>query len=83
MEDKKKNAYKFLIYQAFLDIKNSRNHKEAFRIAYAFHNLAELLTKDFEGMNEVNFWEIMNVLDKEFGLNHYRKLFESTLAKDR
>jgi hypothetical protein len=83
MEDKKKNAYKVLIYQAFLDIKNSSNHKEAFRIAHAFHNLAELLTKDFEGMNEDHFWEIMNVLDKEFGLDHYRELFERTVAKDR
>ncbi|MGM0899727.1 MAG: hypothetical protein ACQEXB_01215 [Bacillota bacterium] len=46
MEDKKKNAYKVLIYEA-------------------------------------NFWEIMNVIDKEFGLNPYRQLFESTLAKDR
>ena len=83
MEDNKKNAYKVLIYQAFLDIKNSRNHNVAFHIAHAFHNLADLLTKDFEGMDEVDFWERISFLDKKFGLNHYRGLFDSTLANDR
>ncbi|KAA0543114.1 hypothetical protein FZW96_20965 [Bacillus sp. BGMRC 2118] len=82
MEDKKKNAYKVLINQAFLDIKNSRNHEEAFRIAHAFHNLADLMTRDFEEMNEVNFWEIITGLEKDFRLNHYRELFESILDND-
>ncbi|MGG1680367.1 hypothetical protein ACIFOT_32535 [Neobacillus sp. NRS-1170] len=56
MENKKKYAYKVLIYQAFVDIKNNSTHEEAFHIAHVFHNLAYFLTKDFEGINEAEFW---------------------------
>jgi hypothetical protein len=79
MEDKRKNAYKTLIYQAFLDIKNSNDLKKAFHIAHSFHNLSEFLIKDFDGMDEDNFWSRIKYLEDNYSLNHYRSLFEETI----
>ncbi|UKS29593.1 hypothetical protein LOZ80_11920 [Paenibacillus sp. HWE-109] len=82
MEESKRKAYLALNYQALLDIKNSgefnaSNYNRVFRIAHAFHNLALSITEDFEGFNEENFWSSVNGLEKEFGLIHYRELFEN------
>ncbi|MEH7403648.1 hypothetical protein V7148_22090 [Gottfriedia acidiceleris] len=82
MENNKKYAYKVLIYQAFVDIKNNATQEEAFHIAYVFHNLALLLVKDFEGMNEAEFWGRINFLQKKLGVKHYKELFESALANE-
>jgi hypothetical protein len=82
MENKKKYAYKILIYQAFVDIKNNSTLEEAFHISHVFHNLAYFLTKDFEGMNEAEFWSQINFLEKKLGINHYKELFESAIAND-
>ncbi|MFB7142687.1 hypothetical protein ACFCYN_24060 [Gottfriedia sp. NPDC056225] len=82
MENKKKYAYKVLIYQAFVDIKNNTTHEEAFHIAHVFHNLALLMVKDFEGMNEAEFWSQINLLQKKLGVKYYKELFESALANE-
>ncbi|UUZ81247.1 hypothetical protein LJK88_42265 [Paenibacillus sp. P26] len=82
MEENKKKAYLILNYQAFLDIKNSgqfnqHNFDQVFRIAHVFHNLALSIVDNFEGFNENDFWESVGGLEKQFGLYHYRKLFEN------
>lgn len=80
MNELKKQAYKTLIYLAFLDIKNSgsfnqENFYRNVRIAHAFHNLAESLVDDLNDFNEESFWIIIESLEKQFDLYHYRKAF--------
>ncbi|GMK37072.1 hypothetical protein PCCS19_01250 [Paenibacillus sp. CCS19] len=84
MKESKTKAYLALNYQAFLDIKNSGefnmyNCNRVFRIAHAFHNLALSMMEDFVGFNEESFWSNINELERDFGLVHYRKLFEKTV----
>ncbi|GAA4830708.1 hypothetical protein GCM10023310_04760 [Paenibacillus vulneris] len=80
MNEIKKQAYRKLIYLAFLDIKNSGSFNEEncyrnFRIAHAFHNLAESMIDDLKGFDEVEFWNTIESLEKQFNLNHYRETF--------
>lgn len=84
MTEVRKIAYKKLIHQAFLDLKNSGAFDEAtfyrnFRIAHAFHNLAEFIVVDFVGFNEDAFWSTVNALADQFDLHHYRKIFNDTV----
>ncbi|MFD0680520.1 MULTISPECIES: hypothetical protein [unclassified Paenibacillus] len=81
MDDIRKRAYKALNYQALLDIKNSGSFNEdsfyrIYRIAHAFHNLAEHIVQDFEGFDEEIFWSTIDPLEIQFGMYHYRKLFD-------
>lgn len=81
MEESIRKAYLVLNYQALLDIKNSGdfnvdNYNRVFRIAHAFHNLALSITEDFVGFNEENFWSNVEGLERDFGLMHYRELFD-------
>ncbi len=80
MNEISKLAYKKLIYQAFLDIKNSGMYSEVifernFRLAHVFHNLAEYMLHDFEGFNEEAFWRAMDLLADQYHLHHYRIIF--------
>jgi hypothetical protein len=72
-------AYKKLIHQAFLDIKNNSDLQESFHIAHSFHNLSEFLIYEFDGLDEVDFWNRIRYLEKTYGLNHYRRLFDETI----
>ncbi|CAI8970193.1 Nicotinate phosphoribosyltransferase [Brevibacillus sp. IT-7CA2] len=86
MTEVKKIAYKKLIHQAFLDLKNSGAFDEAtfyrnFRIAHAFHNLAEFIVVDFVGFNEDEFWSTVNALTSQFDLHHYRKIFDEAVME--
>lgn len=86
MEESKRKAYLVLNYQALLDIKNSgefnvNNYNRVFRIAHAFHNLALSITEDFVGFNEENFWSNVNGLERDFGLIHYRELFDTVVIQ--
>lgn len=81
MEENKKKAYLALNYQAFIDVKNCgefsvENFNRVFRIGHSFHNLALFIMEDFVGFNEDSFWSNISGLEKEFGLTHYRELFE-------
>ncbi|MFC5453207.1 hypothetical protein [Paenibacillus aestuarii] len=81
MEENKKKAYLTLNYQVFLDIKNSGQFNtgsinQVFRIAHAFHNLAEFIIDDFEGFDEDKFWSRVRGLERDFGLIHFKTLFE-------
>ncbi|KPV58510.1 hypothetical protein QJ48_16140 [Paenibacillus sp. A3] len=81
MEENKKKAYLTINYQAFLDIKNSgefskENFNQVFRIAHVFHNLALFIIEDFEGFDEDEFWSKVRGLERDFGLTHYKILFE-------
>lgn len=86
MEESKRKAYLALNYQSFLDIKNSsefniNNHYRVLRIAYVFHNLAESIMENFLSFNEESFWSTINALEKDFGLVHYRQLFEKAVQE--
>lgn len=87
MNELKKKAYRTLIYQAFLDIKISGNFSEDnfnmnFRIAHAFHNLAEYSINDFEEFDEGSFWSRMALLEDQFELQHYRKIFDDMMMNN-
>lgn len=84
MEENKKKAYLTINYQALVDIKNSgefsvENFKQVFRIAHVFHNLALFIIEDFKGFDEDEFWGNVGGLERDFGLTHYRTLFEKVL----
>lgn len=85
MNEIKKQAYRTLIYLAFLDIKNSGSFNEEnfyrnFRIANAFHNLAESMIDDLKSFDEAEFWNTIESLEKQFNLNHYRKTFRDNIC---
>ncbi|MED1785454.1 hypothetical protein P4V43_26890 [Brevibacillus fortis] len=86
MTEVKKIAYKKLIHQAFLDLKNSGTFDEVifyrnFRIAHVFHNLAEFIVEDFVGFNEYEFWATVDALASQFDLHHYRKIFDAAVME--
>ncbi|MEW9700763.1 hypothetical protein [Paenibacillus sp. SI8] len=88
MNELKKQAYKMLIYLAFLDIKNSgsfnqENSYRNVRIAHAFHNLAESLVVDLKDFNEENFWNTIESLEKQFDLYNYRKAFNDAIKDNK
>jgi hypothetical protein len=83
LESKRKEAYKKLIYQAFLDIKNSSDLKETFHIAHSFHILSEFLIKEFDGLDEDDFWNRIKYLEETYCLSHYRRVFEETISECR
>ncbi|MBD3919835.1 hypothetical protein H8B09_13820 [Paenibacillus sp. PR3] len=81
IEERKRKAYLALNYQALVDIKNSGEHvldnyNRVFRIAHAFHNLAQAIMEDFTTFDEDGFWGAIGGLERDFGLDHYRELFE-------
>lgn len=69
MEGQRKKAYRCLLYQAMLDIRNIeffkspcepeklRHVRLAGAIANWLHNLADFASRDFEGFNEAWFWK--------------------------
>ncbi|MBP0726923.1 hypothetical protein J5Y03_17330 [Bacillus sp. RG28] len=81
MESIRKQAYKVLIHQALLDTKNCNDTEEIFHIAHTFHNLTETLVEDFKGYNEEALWSRISFLEENFGLMHYRRMFEETIKR--
>lgn len=86
MTEAKKTAYKKLIHQVFLDLKSSGSFDEAtyyrnFRIAHAFHNLAEFIVVDFDGFHEDEFWATIDALAAQFDLHHYREIFDDAIKE--
>ncbi|BFT72435.1 hypothetical protein [Paenibacillus sp. P36] len=86
MQESIRKAYLVLNYQALLDIKNSGefnadNYDRVFRIAHAFHNLAFSITEDFVGFNEDSFWNNVEGLERDFGLIHYKELFDKEVNR--
>lgn len=84
MDEGKKAAYKKLIYQALLDIKNSGSYREEshyrnLRIAHAFHNLAKSFVQDFTDFDEESFWSSIDALENQFQSNHYKQIFLDSL----
>lgn len=83
MESIRKKAYKELIHQSLLDIKNCIDSKEeVFHIAHTLHNLTESLVEDFKEFNEEAFWLRVIYLEKNYKLLHYRRIFEESIKKD-
>lgn len=87
MNDLRRKAYNQIIYMALLDIKNSgacteENFYRNFRIAHAFHNLAESMIHELRDFNEEEFWESIRGLENQFGLFHYRKMFEERVSAE-
>ncbi|QQE80622.1 hypothetical protein [Alicyclobacillus sp. SO9] len=85
MDDLRKTAYKTMNYQALLDIKNSGQFTEAnfyrvSRVAHVFHNLAEYIIADFNGFDEDSFWNAVAGLEQQFGMHHYRKIFDEVVS---
>lgn len=83
MESIRKKAYKVLVHQSLLDIKNCNDSTdEIFHIAHTFHHLTEALVEDFKGYNEEEFWRRISFLEEKFELIHYRRTFEDTIKRD-
>lgn len=88
MNEIRKRAYKTLNFQALLDIKNcgefsEKNFNQTFHIAHAFHTLAEYIILDFERFDERNFWDRINFLEKQFGMYHFRKIFNDLVEIEK
>jgi hypothetical protein len=86
MDETRKRAYKMLMYQALLDLKNGgsfneENFRRNFRIAHAFHNLASFIVEDFDGFDEAAFWSTVDVLAEQFDLHHYREIFNEAVTQ--
>ncbi|MGO4180296.1 hypothetical protein AB4Z17_03865 [Paenibacillus sp. TAF43_2] len=84
MNESKKKAYEKLIYQAFLDIKNSgefneENFYRSFHIAHVFHNLADFIVMDYDGFDENEFWRRVDVIEDQFNTSPYKKIFNENL----
>lgn len=84
MDMNKMKAYQTIVYHAFLAIKNSgdftkENYYFAFRTAHAFHNLAEQIALDFKEFNEEEFWNSIDALERDFGKQPYKEIFNHHL----
>lgn len=51
-------------------------------MAHVFHNLALFIMEDFVGFNEDEFWENIVGLESQFGLTHYREIFEKVSTEE-
>ncbi|TFZ65834.1 hypothetical protein E4631_12045 [Hymenobacter sp. UV11] len=93
MDDKHKAAYRSIVYQFLLDIRNVplplTDDEQAVRIgrfvgpvAYQLHNLALASVNDFTAFDETAFWAGINEFNQRnpnMQLSHYRKTFELAL----
>ena len=92
MDDKRKVAYRKILYHFLIQIKNPAIPEDvsavatgryAAPIAYALHNFALAAANDFVDFDEVAFWKMLdgwNARFPELGFSNFRKLFEWDLA---
>jgi hypothetical protein len=92
MDDKRKVAYRKILYNFLIQIKNPDIPEDASAmaigrhaapVAYALHNFALTVANDFIDFDEAAFWKMLegwNIRFPEFGFNHFRQLFELDLV---
>lgn len=93
MDDKHKVAYRKILYNFLLYIKNPEAPsgtvavsigQYAALIAYALHNFALASANDFIDFDEAAFWEMLAAWDARFPeleFSSFRKMFEWDLAE--
>lgn len=88
MDEKRKWAYKRLLYASLLDMRAiagrgsflSNQHPYLWEFSFAFHNLARFNIFDFEGFDEDHFWRDFDILRTKFPkTNDYYKMFNDFL----
>lgn len=94
MDEKRKAAYRSIIYQFLLDVRTFpsplHDNKQALMIgrfagpvAYQLHNLALASVNDFSDFNETAFWgnlDTFNQRNPDTQISHYRKVFDWELS---
>jgi hypothetical protein len=94
MNEKRKAAYRSIVYQFLLDIRTTPmpllDDEQAVRIgryagpvAYRLHNLALASVQDFVGFDETTFWlgiDTFNSRNPDTQISHYRAVFERELS---
>jgi hypothetical protein len=92
MDDKQKVAYRKILYNFLIQIKNSDIPEDASAVAigryaapvaYALHNFALAAANDFIDFDEAAFWKMMDGWDTRFpklGFSGFRKMFEWDLT---
>ena len=90
MENKRKAAYRGILYNFLLDIRNIPTPltddaqaliigRYAGPVAYQLHNLALASVNDFTDFNEADFWasiDAFNARNPDTQITHFRILFE-------
>ena len=92
MDAKRKVAYRKILYNFLIQIKNPDVPSDASAItigryaapvAYALHNFALASANDFVGFDEAAFWKMLAAWDArlpELGFGNFQKMFEWDLA---
>jgi hypothetical protein len=89
MDEKRKAAYRSIVYHFLLDIRTTPTPlidteqavmigRYAGPVAYQLHNLALASVNDFVGFNEAAFWlgiDAFNSRNPDTLTSHYRKMF--------
>jgi hypothetical protein len=80
-------AYRYLLYQAMLEIRcigqSPIEMRRAGAVANWLHNLSLYSAHDFEGFNEQWFWqeyETLNERNPDYRLSSFKEVFERVLA---
>ncbi len=92
MDDKRKAAYRKILYHFLIQLKAPEIPDDstaatigryAGPVAYALHNFALASSNDFVMFDETAFWELLTAWDKrypEIGFINFRTLFEQDLS---
>jgi hypothetical protein len=92
IDDKRKVAYRKILYHFLIQIKNPDVPEDASAVAigrhaapvaYALHNFALAAANDFVRFDEVAFWEMLdgwNARFPELDFSNFRRMFEWDLA---
>jgi hypothetical protein len=94
MDEKRKAAYRSILYQFLLDVRTvpmpllddeqaAGIGRYAGPVAYQLHNLALASVQDFVGFNEAAFWlgiDAFNSRNPSTEISHYRRVFEWELS---
>lgn len=82
-------AYRYLLYQATLEIRSIGESpaelRRAAAIAYWLHNLALYSAHDFDGFQEESFWhdyEMLNEKNPDYHLSNFKDVFERVLSEN-
>jgi hypothetical protein len=93
MDEKRKAAYRSILYQFLLDVRTvpmplldeeqaAGIGRYAGPVAYQLHNLALASVQDFVDVNEVAFWlsiDAFNSRNPSTEISHYKRVFEREL----
>ena len=94
MDEKRKAAYRSIVYHFLLDVRTItmpliadeqaiRIGRYAGPVAYQLHNLALASVQDFAGFDEAEFWlgiDGFNSRNPDTQISHYQKIFEWELS---